>query len=150
MNDPVNAYKAEIFLYKLWRPNSFFQFEIIINVLVSWFIRIPMLWVYVLYKCFTLFHLKSDVYRRQMLTSKVHPRTLKFKHCPVISGWWSIVSRLAGEQSNIGLTALAWFSGKMDRQQQPSHMSCCYYLITRIGNICPARTPDIKTHPNVI
>ena len=41
-----NPYNAEIFLYKLWRPKDFFQFEIIINVLVSSFrfIWIPMLW----------------------------------------------------------------------------------------------------------
>ena len=30
----VNEYKAEIFLYDPWRPKGFFQFEIIVNVLV--------------------------------------------------------------------------------------------------------------------
>ena len=41
-----------IILYKPWRPKGLFQFEIIINVFVSsfWFIWIPMLWVYGLYK----------------------------------------------------------------------------------------------------
>ena len=33
----INPYNAEIFLYKPWRPKGFFQFEIIINVLVSFF-----------------------------------------------------------------------------------------------------------------
>ena len=32
-----NFYNVEIFLYKLWRPKSYFQFEIIINALVSSF-----------------------------------------------------------------------------------------------------------------
>ena len=30
----INLWSAEIFLYKLWRPKGFLQFEIIINVLV--------------------------------------------------------------------------------------------------------------------
>ena len=36
------------FLFKTQRPKGFFQFEILINFLVSYFrfIRIPMLWVY--------------------------------------------------------------------------------------------------------
>ena len=44
------SYNAEIFLYKPLRPKCFFQFEIIINVLVSSFrfIWIPMLWVYII------------------------------------------------------------------------------------------------------
>ena len=42
-------------LYKPWGPKSYFQFKIIINVLVSFvrFILIPMSWVYVRYKCFS-------------------------------------------------------------------------------------------------
>ena len=31
----LTQYNAGIFLYKPWRPKGFFQFEIIINVLVS-------------------------------------------------------------------------------------------------------------------
>ena len=45
----LNPDNAEIFLYKLWGPKGFFQFKIIINVLVTCcafpFIWIPMLWV---------------------------------------------------------------------------------------------------------
>ena len=33
----VNPYNAEIFLYKPWRPKDFFQFEIIVNVLLTSF-----------------------------------------------------------------------------------------------------------------
>ena len=41
----VNLYNTECFLYKPWRLKVFIQFEIIINVLFSffWFIWIPML-----------------------------------------------------------------------------------------------------------
>ena len=51
-----NPYSAEIFLCKPWRPKGFFQFEIIINVLVSsfCFIYIPMLRVYGYYYCLIL------------------------------------------------------------------------------------------------
>ena len=43
-----NTENAEIYLYKTWRQKGYFQFEIIMNVLVSSFrfIWIPMLWVY--------------------------------------------------------------------------------------------------------
>ena len=43
----INPFSVEIFLHKPWRPKGF-QFEIIINGLVSSFrfIWIPMLWVY--------------------------------------------------------------------------------------------------------
>ena len=34
---PFNPYIAELFLYKPWIPNGYYQFEIIINVLVSSF-----------------------------------------------------------------------------------------------------------------
>ena len=63
---------------------GFFQFEIIINVLVSSFrfIWIPMLWVYGHYKYFNslyvfirLYTSETDVYRRQILTYKDGPRT---------------------------------------------------------------------------
>ena len=42
----VNPYNADIFVYKPWQPKFFFQFEIILNFLVSSFrfIWIPMLW----------------------------------------------------------------------------------------------------------
>ena len=33
----LNPYNAEIFVYKPWRPKGLFQFEIIINILVSSF-----------------------------------------------------------------------------------------------------------------
>ena len=33
----INPHNAELFLYKQWRPRFFFQFEVIINVLVSSF-----------------------------------------------------------------------------------------------------------------
>ena len=44
----VHPWNAEICLYTPWRTKVFFQFEIIINVLVSYFrfILIPILWVY--------------------------------------------------------------------------------------------------------
>ena len=44
----VSPYNAGIFLYKPWRLKGFIQFEIILNVLVSYIrsIWIPMLWVY--------------------------------------------------------------------------------------------------------
>ena len=50
-------------LHKPWRPKGYFQFEIIINVLVSSFrfIGIPMLWVYSRYEYFLLF---SSLYVR--------------------------------------------------------------------------------------
>ena len=37
-SDDPNPYNAEIFVYKPWRSKGFFQFEIIINVLVSFFL----------------------------------------------------------------------------------------------------------------
>ena len=48
----LNSYKAGIFLYKQWKLKGFFQFEIIINDLVSSFrfIGIPVLWGYDHYK----------------------------------------------------------------------------------------------------
>ena len=63
-------YSAELFVYKQWRPNIFFQFEIIINVLVFsfLFIWIPMLWVYGHYKYFNSFS-AGTIFIRQNLTS---------------------------------------------------------------------------------
>ena len=56
----------------------FFQFEIIINVLASsfCFIWIPILWVYGHYKYFYYDSAGID-FRRQNLTSKVDPRTVR-------------------------------------------------------------------------
>ena len=57
-------------LYKSWRPKGVFQFEIIINVLFSffWFIWIPMWWVYNQYK-FVYSHSAGIDFKRQNLTS---------------------------------------------------------------------------------
>ena len=62
--------KALICLWKPWRPKGYFQFEIIINVLVSsfQFIWIPMLWVYHHYKYAYSYSAGID-FRRQNLTS---------------------------------------------------------------------------------
>ena len=47
-----NPYNAGVFVYKPWGTRGYFQFEIIINVLVNSFrfSRIPMVWVYGHYK----------------------------------------------------------------------------------------------------
>ena len=48
-NNHINHYNAEIFLYKLWEPKGFIEFEIIINGLVLNSIRsiwTPVLWIY--------------------------------------------------------------------------------------------------------
>ena len=69
-SDVINRYAAEILLCKRWRPKAFFQFEIILNVLVSCFrlISIPMLWVYGHYIYY--YSYSAVVYfRRQNLTS---------------------------------------------------------------------------------
>ena len=65
------------------KQSGFFQFEIIINVSVSSFrfIWIPMLWVYGHYKYFTLSVRGPTL--RQILTSKVGPRTEKVNVGPV-------------------------------------------------------------------
>ena len=66
-NKPLKRWQ---FLHKLWRSKGLFQFEIIINVLVStfWFIWIPMLWVYGRYKYFYSHSAGSD-FRHQNMTS---------------------------------------------------------------------------------
>ena len=48
LDEMFTPYNAELILYKSWRPKGYFQFDIIIDVLVSsfWFIWIPMLWGY--------------------------------------------------------------------------------------------------------
>ena len=73
---------AGILPYKPWRPNVFFQLEIIINVLVGFFcfILIRMLWVYshVYVYIFVLLQ-HGDLDSRQILTSKVYSHTLRDK-----------------------------------------------------------------------
>ena len=84
----LNPYNAEIFVYKAWRSKGFFQFKIIINVLVSsfWVIWIPMLWVYDLYKYFnsvstgTVFIRQNLTSRRQILMYEDGPRFERVKH----------------------------------------------------------------------
>ena len=64
---------------ELRSAGGFFQFEIMINVSVVFFrfIRIHMLWVYGHYKVYS-FSAGID-FRRQILTSKVDPRTERVK-----------------------------------------------------------------------
>ena len=58
----VNPYNAEQIVYELWRPEVFFQFEIIINV-------------FEYLQCGDrLYTSESDVCRRQILTYKDGPR----------------------------------------------------------------------------
>ena len=65
-----NPDTAEIILCDSWRPKDYFQFEIIINVLVSsfWLIWIPMWWVYGHYKN-NYFYSAGIDFRRRHLTS---------------------------------------------------------------------------------
>ena len=67
----IYHYNAEILFYKPLRPKGCFQFEIVINVLVSSFryIWIPVLWVYGHKKYLNSFS-AGTVFRRQNLTSK--------------------------------------------------------------------------------
>ena len=71
----INHHNADIFLYKPWRLEGFFQFEITLNVSVSslCFTRV-MLSVYCHYNYFT--HVVID-FRHQILMSKVGPSTEK-------------------------------------------------------------------------
>ena len=68
----LDAYNVELILYKSWRPEGLFKFEIIINV----FIWIPVVMVYghwnilILLVRDRLYASESDVYRRQILTYK--------------------------------------------------------------------------------
>ena len=74
----INPYSAEIFFYEPWRPKVFFQFEIIVNVLVSFplhlktdVVGLRSLWLFLLFQCGDrLCTSESDVYRRQILTSQ--------------------------------------------------------------------------------
>ena len=65
-----NSENAEICLYKPWRQKGYFQFENLMNDLLSSFrfIWIPMLWVYDHQKYFYSFSAGID-FRRQNLTS---------------------------------------------------------------------------------
>ena len=66
----INPLSTEILSYKPWRSKGFFQFENIINVLVSSvrFIWIPILWVYDRYK-YAYFYSAGIDFRRHNLTS---------------------------------------------------------------------------------
>ena len=67
-------------MYKQWRPNIFFKFEVILNVLVNSYriIWIPMLCVYQHYTYLNSFSAGTDI-RRQILTSKDAPRAERVK-----------------------------------------------------------------------
>ena len=58
------------------------QFEIIINVLVRSFIWLSMLWVHGHYKYYYSYSAGID-FRREILTTKVDPRTVRFNHTNV-------------------------------------------------------------------
>ena len=82
-----NPCDDEICVHKSWRQKCFFfQFEIVINVLVSSFrfICIPMLWVCGHYKYFTSFSAGID-FRRQNLTS-VDVRFWRPNSIPALKG----------------------------------------------------------------
>ena len=68
-------------LCKPWRLKDYFQFKIVINVLVSSFrfIWIPILWVYGHYKYLYSYSAEIDFrhHRRQILTSKVDVRAVR-------------------------------------------------------------------------
>ena len=86
----VNHHRAELISYKIWRPKGVFQFEIIITVLLSSFrfIWIPMLWIYSRYK-YVYSHSAGIDFRRQILTSKVDPRTVRVKQRDTID-WHNV------------------------------------------------------------
>ena len=83
--NPVNL-EALKYFYTTKRPKGFFQFEIIINVLVSSFrvIWIPMLWVYCQYKDFNSFGART-VFIRQNLTS-TDVKFWRIKTTPALKG----------------------------------------------------------------
>ena len=75
---------------------GFFQFEIIINVLVNsfQFIWKPMLWIYDHYKYFYSYSAGIDFRRqdrRQILTTNVDPYTVRVK-CDG-SGWYTLITK---------------------------------------------------------
>ena len=89
INIKVDPYNAEIFLCMpkhAWKPKGFFQFDIIINVLVSsfWFILIHMLWFCGHYTFFNSFSAGID-FRRQNLTS-TDVRFWRLKTVPALKG----------------------------------------------------------------
>ena len=74
-----DSHNADIFLYKPWKPKYFFQYEIIINVLISSsrFIWIPMFWVYCQYKYFNSFSAGIVFIRQNLTSSDVRFRPVK-------------------------------------------------------------------------
>ena len=75
----INPWSAEIFLYK---PYNFFQFDIIITVLVGSFrfIWIPMLWVCGHYKDFPFLSAGIKFWRQNLTsTTNVNSRTVRVK-----------------------------------------------------------------------
>ena len=82
-----NLYNAELFFFNPWRLKGFFQFEIILNVLVGSlrFIWIPMLWVYGQWKYFNSFG-AGIVFIRQNLTS-TDVRFWPIKTVPALKGF---------------------------------------------------------------
>ena len=84
-----NPYSAEVFLHELWRPKRFFQFKIIINVLVSSLrlIWIPMLWVCGHYICLST----GIAFRRQNLTS-TDVKSWRLKTIPALKGFTCLMA----------------------------------------------------------
>ena len=73
-------------MYKSWEPKGFFQFEIIINVLVSsfWSIWIPMLWFYDHYKYFISFSAGTVLIRQNLTSTDV--RFWRINTVPALQG----------------------------------------------------------------
>ena len=82
----LNPYNAELFFVQTMQTKGFVQFEIIINVLATyfWFIWIPMLWVYDRNTYFTSFS-AGIVFIRQNLTS-TDGRFWRIKTVPALKG----------------------------------------------------------------
>ena len=87
VGSPFKPYNAELFVYKPWGQKSYFQFEIIINVLVISFrfIWIPVLCVYSHYKYVYSYSgvstLDVRIWRLQTSDSdtKIDPHTVRVK-----------------------------------------------------------------------
>ena len=109
---------------------TFFQFEIIINVLVIsfWFIWIPMLWVCDHYKYFNSFS-AGTVFIRQNLPS-TDVRSWRLKSVPalkeltgwnpnVICVWHSTVAFLVSASGDcICISSVVWRSSKLARNER--------------------------------
>ena len=92
----IDPWSADNFSKKTWSPKGFFQFEIIINVLVSsfWFIWIPVLWVYGHHK---YFYCAGIDFSCQNMTS-TNVRFWRLKLIPALwglKGHFSCVTRVA-------------------------------------------------------